>query len=93
MSIEIEIDEKRIDHEQMEFFLKGNVSLEKSNESKIKAKTSWLTDEMWRRCVDLSERFPHRFGSLTRELLTNSIDWRRWIEEENEILPKPFNKH
>uniref|UniRef100_A0A4W6G9Y8 Dynein axonemal heavy chain 10 n=1 Tax=Lates calcarifer TaxID=8187 RepID=A0A4W6G9Y8_LATCA len=77
MTIKIEQAEGRVPQEELEFFIKGNLSLEKSTRKKP---CDWLPDQGWEDIVKLAELFPEQFGSLPDDVEKNSTDWKSWYD-------------
>nr|XP_046243361.1 dynein axonemal heavy chain 10 [Scatophagus argus] len=88
MTIKIEQAEGRAPQEELEFFIKGNLSLEKS---KCKKPCDWLPDQGWEDIVKLAELFPEQFGSLPDDMEKNSPDWKSWYDLDGpEQVPFPM---
>ncbi|KAG5280454.1 hypothetical protein AALO_G00060150 [Alosa alosa] len=88
LTIKIEQAEGRAPQEELEFFLKGNLSLEKS---KRKKPCAWLPDQGWEDIVRLAELFPATFGSLMDDIENNPSDWKAWCDLDNlEQAPYPM---
>eukprot|EP00062_Callorhinchus_milii_P021625 gi/632978548/ref/XP_007905975.1/ PREDICTED: dynein heavy chain 10, axonemal [Callorhinchus milii] len=77
MTIKIEQAEGRVPQEELGFFLKGNLSLEKS---KKKKPCTWLPDQGWEDIIQLSSIFPEIFGSLADELENHEDTWKSWYD-------------
>uniref|UniRef100_A0A8C4TE89 Dynein axonemal heavy chain 10 n=1 Tax=Erpetoichthys calabaricus TaxID=27687 RepID=A0A8C4TE89_ERPCA len=77
MTIKIEQAEKRVPQEELDFFLKGNLSLEKS---KRKKPSSWLPDQGWEDIIRLAELFPGIFGSLPDDVEKREAEWKPWYD-------------
>ncbi|XP_055020703.1 dynein axonemal heavy chain 10 [Boleophthalmus pectinirostris] len=77
MTIKMEQAEERAPQEELHFFIKGNLSLEKSCRKKP---WDWLTDQSWEDVVKLSELLPEQFSSLPDNVETHSEDWRTWYD-------------
>ncbi|KAI4888942.1 hypothetical protein NFI96_027441 [Prochilodus magdalenae] len=77
MTIKIEQAEGRAPQEELEFFLKGNLSLEKS---KRKKPCDWLPDQGWEDIVRLNELFPNEFGTLIDDIERNPNEWKKWYD-------------
>ena len=92
MTIQIELDKKNLNSKQIDFFLKGNISLDKSLTIQSKPKFSWLTDDTWHHCRYLSEEFPEKFFNLLQSIQENPSLWKDWIEHDQFVLPKPFDQ-
>ncbi|XP_051831868.1 dynein axonemal heavy chain 10 [Antechinus flavipes] len=77
MTIKIEQADGRVPQEELDFFLKGNISLEKS---KRKKPCSWLPDQGWEDIMLLSEQFSDVFGNLPEEIEKDSNIWKEWYD-------------
>ncbi|XP_053327864.1 dynein axonemal heavy chain 10 [Spea bombifrons] len=92
MTIKIEQADGRVPQEELDFFLKGNISLEKS---KRKKPCSWLSDQGWEDIIRLSELFPLLFGSLPDDVEKHESDWKAWYDLdtlEQYPFPLSYNK-
>uniref|UniRef100_A0A8B9JE38 Dynein axonemal heavy chain 10 n=1 Tax=Astyanax mexicanus TaxID=7994 RepID=A0A8B9JE38_ASTMX len=88
MTIKIEQAEGRAPQEELEFFLKGNLSLEKS---KRKKPCDWLPDQGWEDIVRLNELFPNEFGALIEDIEKNPKEWKNWFDLDSpEQAPFPM---
>ncbi|XP_027593384.2 dynein heavy chain 10, axonemal isoform X1 [Pipra filicauda] len=79
MTVKIEQADGRIPQEEFEFFLKGNVSLEKSARKKPYA---WLPDQGWEDLMRLSELLPETFESLPDDVEDNPDEWKNWYDTD-----------
>ncbi|XP_072367150.1 dynein axonemal heavy chain 10 isoform X2 [Scyliorhinus torazame] len=77
MTMKIEQAEQRIPQEELEFFLKGNISLEKSKRAKPFV---WLPDQGWEDIIRLAEAFQERFGTLPDDLQMHPAEWQEWYD-------------
>ncbi len=68
---QIEKDKDNIRQEELDFFIKGNVSLERS----ARANPSWLSIASWEDILKLANDFP-KFSNLPEEIETNEEEWR-----------------
>nr|XP_061842332.1 dynein axonemal heavy chain 10-like isoform X1 [Nerophis lumbriciformis] len=92
MTIKIEQAEGRVPQEELEFFIKGNLSLEKTSRQKT---CNWLPDAGWEDIVKLSELFPEQFGSLPDEVGRNSAEWQSWYDldaPEQALIPMKYDE-
>ncbi|XP_044541337.1 dynein axonemal heavy chain 10 [Gracilinanus agilis] len=88
MTIKIEQADGRVPQEELDFFLKGNISLEKS---KRKKPSSWLADQGWEDIILLSEQFPDVFGKLPDDLEKEDTVWKAWYDLDSlEQFPFPL---
>ncbi|XP_054248884.1 dynein axonemal heavy chain 10 [Indicator indicator] len=86
MTIRIEQADGRVPQEELEFFLKGNISLEKSERKKPYA---WLPDQGWEDLIHLSEQLPEKFESLPDDVENNPDVWKNWYDTDA-LEQKPF---
>jgi dynein heavy chain len=94
ITLQIELDQQIINYYQIDFFLKGNLSLDKSLTIKSKPLFDWLTYDAWHHCLFLSKNFPEKFQNLLINIQENHFEWKQWIEydqPEKNFLPKSFN--
>ncbi|XP_067295015.1 dynein axonemal heavy chain 10 isoform X2 [Pseudorasbora parva] len=77
MTIKIEQADGRAPQDELEFFLKGNLSLEKSKRKKL---CDWLPDQGWEDIVRLMELFPNEFGTLADDIENNPEEWKKWYD-------------
>uniref|UniRef100_A0A8B9MLI2 Dynein axonemal heavy chain 10 n=1 Tax=Accipiter nisus TaxID=211598 RepID=A0A8B9MLI2_9AVES len=88
MTVRIEQADGRVPHGELEFFLKGNISLEKSARKKPYA---WLPDQGWEDLIRLSELFPEKFESLPDDVEKNPDVWKNWYDTDTlEQMPFPM---
>ncbi|XP_010291294.1 PREDICTED: dynein heavy chain 10, axonemal, partial [Phaethon lepturus] len=88
MTVRIEQADGRVPQEELEFFLKGNISLEKSARKKPYA---WLPDQGWEDLIRLSELFPDKFESLPDDVEKNPDVWKNWYDADApEQMPFPM---
>lgn len=95
ITIQIELNEQKINYNQIDFFLKGNLSLDKTFTIKSKPTFNWLTYDNWHHCLYLSKNFSDKFQNLLLNIQENHQEWKRWIEHdqpENYPLPKPYDE-
>ncbi|KAL0979348.1 hypothetical protein UPYG_G00183960 [Umbra pygmaea] len=77
LTIKIEQPEGRAPQEELEFFLKGNLSLEMS---KRKKPFPWLPDQGWEDIIRLAQLFPAEFGKLPDDVEKNQPEWKTWYD-------------
>lgn len=77
MTIKIEQAEGRVPQEELEFFIKGNLSLEKSQRKKP---CDWLANQGWEDIVKLAELFPEQFSSLPDDIEKHPTEWQSWYD-------------
>ncbi|XP_073442216.1 dynein axonemal heavy chain 10 [Dendrobates tinctorius] len=89
MTIKIEQADARVPQEELDFFLKGNISLEKS---KRKKPCFWLPDQGWQDIMRLSEQFSSLFGSLPDDVERHESEWKAWYDLDTpEQYPSPLS--
>lgn len=76
MTIMIQDGEKLINHEELDFFLKGNTSLESASRHKP---YEWIPDQGWKdlmRLMSLGEIYQN----LANDVEKHGIEWRKWYD-------------
>ncbi|XP_068162278.1 dynein axonemal heavy chain 10 [Antennarius striatus] len=87
MTLKIERAEGRVPQEELDFFIKGNLSLEKSPRQKP---CDWIPDQGWEDIVKLAELFPEKFQSLPDEIQGTPDEWKSWYDlDAPETAPFP----
>lgn len=92
MTIRILDGEKQLDHAQLDFFLKGNLSLEKAE--KLNPFSEWFPEQGWQdlmRMIDLGQQFK----DMVAHFEANEQLWRAWYDEEKpeeEAMPGNFTE-
>ncbi|XP_065594770.1 dynein axonemal heavy chain 10 [Cyrtonyx montezumae] len=88
MTVKIEQADDRVPYKELDFFLKGNISLEKSARKKPYA---WLPDQGWEDLIRLSELIPEQFESLPDDVEKNPDVWKNWYDTDAlEQMPFPM---
>ncbi|XP_075882096.1 dynein axonemal heavy chain 10-like isoform X2 [Nelusetta ayraudi] len=88
MTVKIEQAEARVPQEELDFFIKGNLSLEKSRQKKP---CDWLPDQSWEDITKLAELLPEQFGSLPDDLARDPEQWKTWYDLDGpEQVPFPM---
>ena len=72
INIKLEQDLRHVAQDELDFFIKGNIALEKSKRRKPFA---WFPDEGWEDCIRLAELFPDNFGGLLEDIERNEKVW------------------
>ncbi|CAM6084343.1 unnamed protein product [Calypogeia fissa] len=87
LTIKILEGEKELNHAQLDFFLKGNLSLEKAE--RLNPYPEWLPEQGWQdmmRMLDLGKEF----AELVEHFADGEGIWRKWYDEERpEEKPLP----
>ncbi|XP_075256614.1 dynein axonemal heavy chain 10-like [Convolutriloba macropyga] len=79
MTVQIELNEGRVNQDELNFFIKGNISLEKSKRQKPH---KWMPDQGWEDIIRLAEVFSEDFGGLVDDVERNGRKWQEWYELE-----------
>ena len=73
MTIKILEADNKMNHDELDFFIKGNISLEKGSRKKPFA---WLPDQGWDDIQKLVAVVPDKFGSLADDIERNEAFWK-----------------
>ncbi|KAK3083644.1 hypothetical protein FSP39_000711 [Pinctada imbricata] len=88
ITIKLEQDLQHVKQDELDFFIKGNIALEKSRR---KRPFSWFPEEGWEDCIRLAETFPEKFGGLLEDIERNEKIWKKWYDHDTpESLPFPL---
>ncbi len=79
ITIKLEQDRKNVTQEELDFFIKGNISLEKS---KRKKPFAWLPEQTWEDSVRLSSDFPAIFSNLLDSIEREEKKWKIWFDSD-----------
>ncbi|XP_055909296.1 LOW QUALITY PROTEIN: dynein axonemal heavy chain 10 [Eupeodes corollae] len=91
LATQLEQNNGNLQQLQLNFFIKGSVSLKKSETN---CPASWITEQNWKNIETLSNDFPEHFEKLAEHIERNLHDWKEWFElEEPEQKPCPGNFH
>ena len=91
MTIMIQEGEKLINSAELDFFLKGNTSLEAVNRPKP---SKWIPDSGWKDIQKLNS-LGDPFSNLIYDIENNEKDWKKWYDYEKpevEELPPGYTK-
>ncbi|XP_058060896.1 dynein axonemal heavy chain 10 [Anopheles bellator] len=89
ITIKLEQNRGNLSQAEIDFFIKGNVSLAKSDRG---CPVGWISDKGWQDVVMLSELFPEKFGTLPRHIEQNIYEWSSWYDlEDGEAGEYPGN--
>ena len=69
----------QVRQDELEFFIKGNVSLEPAHRAKT---FPWLPDDCWKHMTLLAQQFPDKFGTLLDDFAQHEYKWRRWYDAD-----------
>ncbi|XP_063540762.1 dynein axonemal heavy chain 10 [Cydia strobilella] len=79
MDIKVEQSEDNVSQAELDFFIKGNVSLEKAARANP---TTWLPNAGWQDIIKLSNDFPDAFASLPDHISRGVEDWQEWFDSD-----------
>jgi dynein heavy chain len=79
ITIKLEQDIANVKQEELDFFIKGNVALEKSSRSKP---FNWFPDSGWEDCVRLLQVAPETFSSILDDIERNEKVWKDWFDHD-----------
>lgn len=87
----LEESEGNVTRKELEFFMKGNVSVDKSD--KVNP-YPWLSDKSWEDIVKLTEDFRDPFENLLREMRSNTKVWKDWFDSDQPeaLFPMPYEE-
>lgn len=79
MTTKLQQSEGKITQKELDFFIKGSVSLEKSEKRRP---AGWLSAKGWEDLLKLSEIFPENFGGIPIHMEGNISEWKDWYDLE-----------
>ncbi|XP_063229306.1 dynein axonemal heavy chain 10 [Bacillus rossius redtenbacheri] len=91
MTIKLQQSIGKVKQEELDFFIKGNVSLEKSDKP---SPGRWISSQGWEDIVKLSTDFPETFGALHNEISSHVDEWKQWYDldvPELAELPRDYS--
>ncbi|XP_050527907.1 dynein axonemal heavy chain 10 [Daktulosphaira vitifoliae] len=99
ITLKLEMSTGNITTPELDFFIKGNVALEKSE---LANPAKWLSAQGWEDIVKLSKEFSDIFPDLDSHVKNNTIDWKAWCDHDTpesvdppgrfSIFSNPFHK-
>lgn len=88
MTSKLQQSEGKLSQSELNFFIKGSVSLEKSGKV---CPAKWLNEKGWEDLLKLAQDFPDTFAYVSDSLSANLADWRDWYDlEAPESIACPF---
>lgn len=89
MTAKLQLNAGILKQTELDFFIKGSISLEKS----VKAcPASWISPQGWDDILKLSTTFPDNFASLPTEIEKNVDIWQEWYDlDAPETVNFPFD--
>lgn len=91
--MKLQISTNNVSKSQLDFFIKGNVTLDKTSE--YINPISWLTPQNWKDIVKLTKDFPEIFPNLSKNVINNITEWKTWYNldmPESSDPPYPFSQ-
>ncbi|XP_026741363.1 dynein heavy chain 10, axonemal [Trichoplusia ni] len=79
MNIKLEQSDDHVNQQQLDFFIKGNVSLEKSPRA---CPASWIPSQGWQDVMKLSLDFPNSFSALPDHISRKLKAWQEWFDSD-----------
>ncbi|KAJ2948630.1 hypothetical protein O0L34_g7885 [Tuta absoluta] len=79
MDIKVEQCEDAISQPQLDFFIKGNIALEKSPRA---CPAAWIPAQGWQDVMKLSQDFPDPFVALPDHISRNLDAWQEWFDSD-----------
>nr|XP_046467282.1 dynein axonemal heavy chain 10 [Neodiprion pinetum] len=70
----------KISQTELDFFIKGNVALEKSP---VPNPAKWLPASGWEDVLKLAADFPEVFGDAPKQITTRTSEWKQWYDSDN----------
>uniref|UniRef100_H2ZL84 Dynein axonemal heavy chain 10 n=1 Tax=Ciona savignyi TaxID=51511 RepID=H2ZL84_CIOSA len=92
MTIKLEQDQGHTAQEELDFFYKGNIALEKSRQAPFfrKKPHDWIPDQGWQDIVELARILPDVYQSLPDDVQRQEEAWKNWYDHDTpEIIPIP----
>ncbi|XP_058809033.1 dynein axonemal heavy chain 10 [Phymastichus coffea] len=88
--IELQTDHSgKLDQAHLDFFVKGNVSLERS--SRPNPADDWLAAAGWEDLLKLAADFPDKFADLPGHLEARCDQWKQWFDlDAPEVAVPPY---
>ncbi|XP_021370512.1 dynein heavy chain 10, axonemal-like isoform X1 [Mizuhopecten yessoensis] len=88
ITIKLEQDRGKVTQAELDFFIKGNIALEKS---KRKRPFAWFPEAGWEDCIRLVDVLPDKFGSILEDIERNEQIWKKWYDHDTpESQPFPL---
>ncbi|CAG9136920.1 unnamed protein product [Plutella xylostella] len=90
MAIKLEQSEDRVSQAQLDFFIKGNVSLEKPTQANP---STWISTQGWHDIMKLSTDFQETFAALPDHISRNMEAWQKWADSdtpESNTIPDEY---
>lgn len=82
--------DNELDPIEMDFFLKGNTSLE---QVKWKKTQKWISESGWKDLQKLNDMHP-RWNSIINNVIDHETAWKKWYDNEkpeDELFPDGYS--
>ncbi|KAI8420260.1 hypothetical protein MSG28_008800 [Choristoneura fumiferana] len=92
MDIKLEQSEGNVSQMELDFFIKGNVSLEKSARA---CPASWIPGPGWQDIMKLANDFPGPFSMLPDNITAGLEEWQEWFDSdtpESATIPNNYRE-
>ena len=66
--------DNKLNHDELDFFIKGNIALEKGARKKPYA---WVNDQGWEDIQKLANVVPDKFSTLAEDVESNEQVWKQ----------------
>lgn len=87
IATKLQQSEEKLSQKELDFFIKGSVSIEKSEHS---CPAKWLSSKGWDDLITLSIEFPDVFKEIPQHFANHLLKWRDWYDLESpEIVDCP----
>ncbi|XP_055533348.1 dynein axonemal heavy chain 10 [Wyeomyia smithii] len=80
LTVKLEQSCGRLTQAEVDFFIKGNISLEKSERA---CPARWIGDKGWQDILLLADLFPDKFGALPGHIEQNVAEWTSWYDVDD----------
>ncbi|XP_052562272.1 dynein axonemal heavy chain 10 isoform X4 [Culex pipiens pallens] len=80
MTVKLEQSRGKLTQMEVDFFVKGNIALEKSERS---CPAKWISDKGWQDLLLLADLFPDKFGLLPSHVERNIAEWTSWYDVDD----------
>uniref|UniRef100_A0A182NRZ8 AAA+ ATPase domain-containing protein n=1 Tax=Anopheles dirus TaxID=7168 RepID=A0A182NRZ8_9DIPT len=77
ITIKLELNRGTLSQAEVDFFIKGKVSLEKTERA---CPVTWISEKGWQDIVMLGEMFPEKFADLPGHIEGNIYEWSSWYD-------------
>lgn len=92
MTTKLELSASRLTQKELEFFLKGSVSLEAADQE---CPVDWISEKGWKDFLKLETDFPDTFGEVLQHFREHLDEWKSWqdLEQpEESSMPGGFSE-